>query len=213
MTQRRVPDQERAQQTVEALLQAAASLLDQVGLEGFNTNLLAKRAKVRVRTVYRYFPNKHAVITLLAQRAIEQWGTWFGEVELLADPRVRLEAVWPRLIDAYVRGIRALPAGLALRRAMRADDQLRVLDDRDNAVLAARVAQVLKLRWPGASASALRSATRVLLESASAIIDVSLGHPGPAAKALVRSLKAMHSAYLNQLELTGSSRASRTSAA
>lgn len=201
---RHEPEQARAQETVEGLLETAARLLSEVGLEGFNTNLLAERAGVRVRTVYRYFPNKHAVITRLATRAMEQWNTWFGEVGSLADPRVSLEAVWGRLIDAYAKGMREMPGGLALRRAMRADAQLRALDDRDNEQLAQQVAEVLALRWRGATG--LQPVTRVLLESASATIDIALGHSKPKAAGLLEALKTMHASYLRALEADMKSR-------
>ena len=195
------PAQARAQETVEALLDTAARLLEEVGLEGFNTNLLAARAGVRVRTVYRYFPNKHAVITQLATRAMTQWNSWFGELTRLVDPAVSLESVWSRLIDAYVQGMRRMPGARALRRAMRADDQLRGLDDQDNAQLAHRVSEVLRHRWPCADGASLRAASRVLLESASSVIDVALGCSRAKAAAMLAALKAMHATYLRDLEV------------
>jgi hypothetical protein len=51
------PQQARSQATVERLLQVSAELLEEVGVNGFNTNLLAQRAGVAVRAIYRYFPS------------------------------------------------------------------------------------------------------------------------------------------------------------
>ena len=70
------PRQARARETVARILDTAAVLLDEVGVDDFNTNLLAERAGVRVRTVYRYFPNKSAVILALAERVVSEWDAW-----------------------------------------------------------------------------------------------------------------------------------------
>ena len=59
---RNVPTQARSRETFEKILATAVELLDELGWDGFNTNLLAERAGVRVSAVYRYFPNKEAVL-------------------------------------------------------------------------------------------------------------------------------------------------------
>ncbi|AGP36514.1 TetR/AcrR family transcriptional regulator [Sorangium cellulosum] len=192
---RREPEQERARQTRQRLLEAAAALLAEVGVEGFNTNLLAERAGVRVRSVYRYFPNKLAVIVALAEAMVAEWGAWFDEVDDLADPRSDWRAIWGRLIDAYVRGIRALPGGTAVRRVMHAVPELRAIDQRDNADLARRVAHNLARRAarPDASAAVL---SRVLLETAASVIDLSLSLPAEESREAVEQLKRMHLAAI-----------------
>jgi AcrR family transcriptional regulator len=192
---RREPEQERARRTRQHLLDAAAALLAEVGVEGFNTNLLAERAGVRVRSVYRYFPNKLAVIVALAESMVAEWGGWFDEADELADPCSDWRVIWCRLIDAYVRGIQALPGGLAVRRAMQAVPELRVLDQEDNASLARQVADNLARRAgrPSASAAVL---ARVLLETAASVIDLSLGLPPKQAGEAIERLKQMHLAAL-----------------
>ncbi|MBN7796301.1 TetR/AcrR family transcriptional regulator [Parahaliea mediterranea] len=74
------PRQERAKRTYENILQAAAELLVEVGVERISTNLIAERAGITVPALYRYFPNKYAVLYALGavlmerQNAIfEQW--------------------------------------------------------------------------------------------------------------------------------------------
>jgi AcrR family transcriptional regulator len=67
-TARKTPRQARARATVETILEAAAQLLERDGEAGFNTNALAERAGVSIGTLYRYFPNKRAVLLALAGR-------------------------------------------------------------------------------------------------------------------------------------------------
>lgn len=62
------PRQARAQASVEAILEAAAQILETGGEAAFNTNAVATRAGVSIGAVYRYFPDKRAILVALAER-------------------------------------------------------------------------------------------------------------------------------------------------
>ena len=62
------PRQARARASVEAILEAAAQILEAGGEAAFNTNAVAIRAGVSIGAVYRYFPDKRAILVALAQR-------------------------------------------------------------------------------------------------------------------------------------------------
>lgn len=66
---RKTPRQRRAVHTVDALLEAAALVLEEAGLEGFNTNAVARRAGASVGSLYQYFPSKDALTLALLLRA------------------------------------------------------------------------------------------------------------------------------------------------
>jgi len=68
---RKNPAQRRSRATVEIVLEAAAQLLESGGERGFNTNAVAERAGVSIGTLYRYFPDKQAILTALARREME----------------------------------------------------------------------------------------------------------------------------------------------
>lgn len=65
---RRAPRQARALEKVELILEAAIRLLERDGLEALNTNTLAETAGISIGTLYQYFPDKHAVLSALADR-------------------------------------------------------------------------------------------------------------------------------------------------
>lgn len=69
-TRRRRPLQSRSRQTVEAILEAAAQVLESHGPERATTNRIAERAGVSIGTLYQYFPNKEALYAELARRFI-----------------------------------------------------------------------------------------------------------------------------------------------
>jgi AcrR family transcriptional regulator len=70
---RKAPQQPRSQQTVAALLEAAAQVLETRGMQGFNTNAVAERAGVSVGSLYQYFPSKEALTLALVRREGEQF--------------------------------------------------------------------------------------------------------------------------------------------
>lgn len=193
------PRQARARQTVHRILDTAAVLLDEVGVDGFNTNLLAARAEVRVRTVYRYFPNKSAVIVALAERAVSEWDAW--ALEELA--KLDGDGDWRRAVERatrrLLRRVRELPGHAAIRRAMRAVPELYVLDQQDNLRLAEAYAHALRRVAPELALARARRIARCLIESTGAILDVALEQSPASARGLTDELVEMQLAYLESI--------------
>jgi len=73
ITSRREPSQVRARERVDKILAETAGLLTSSGLEKLTTNHIAKAAGMSVGSLYRYFPNKQAIIYELYKR-------WLAEV-------------------------------------------------------------------------------------------------------------------------------------
>lgn len=73
ITSRREPSQARARERVDKILEETADLLTSSGLEKLTTNHIAKAAGMSVGSLYRYFPNKQAIIYELYKR-------WLAEV-------------------------------------------------------------------------------------------------------------------------------------
>jgi AcrR family transcriptional regulator len=69
---RKSPSQDRARETVEAILEATARILVKHGYAGTNTNLIAERAGISVGSLYQYFPNKESLIAALNVRHAER---------------------------------------------------------------------------------------------------------------------------------------------
>jgi AcrR family transcriptional regulator len=69
--QRRTPRQSRAVDTVEAIFEATARILQSEGRTGLNTNRVAELAGISIGTLYSYFPNKDAIVLAMARRETE----------------------------------------------------------------------------------------------------------------------------------------------
>lgn len=69
---KRPPQQDRARQTRERLLDVAGTLLAEVGIERISTNMIAARAGLTPPALYRYFGDKYAVLEALGRRLMER---------------------------------------------------------------------------------------------------------------------------------------------
>ena len=69
---RRIPRQTRAEETVSAILEAAAQVLEAGELAAFTTNAVAECAGVSIGTLYQYFADKQALVRTLAERELQR---------------------------------------------------------------------------------------------------------------------------------------------
>ncbi len=68
---RKTPAQSRSAETVAVIVEAAARVLEERGLEGFNTNAIAERGGISIGSVYQYFRNKDSLLASLHEREAE----------------------------------------------------------------------------------------------------------------------------------------------
>ncbi|PDQ34597.1 MAG: hypothetical protein B5766_10450 [Candidatus Lumbricidophila eiseniae] len=64
------PTQRRSTRRLDTLLDAAATIVDELGAERLTTQMVAERAGASIGTVYRYFPDRVAVLHALRERCI-----------------------------------------------------------------------------------------------------------------------------------------------
>lgn len=69
---RNEPVQARSTARLAALLDAAAAVIDEVGYERLTTAMVAERAGASIGTVYRYFPDRIAVLQALGARNLDR---------------------------------------------------------------------------------------------------------------------------------------------
>src|SRR5271165_6445837 len=113
---RRVPVQGRSHHTVQRVVDAASSLLEQIPLEDVTTTRIAAEAGLSIGALYRFFPDKQTIIDAIAVRHVEQFrasledtvmSTIEREFAILEtfDPAKVLDSV----VDAYVVYLDAHP--------------------------------------------------------------------------------------------------------
>ena len=105
--QRRRPRQSRSRATWDAILEAAAQVLERDGPAGFTTASVAERAGVSIGTLYQYFPDKQAILLAAAEREVD------GEAPALASRQKALMRALIAFLDSIGRMAGATPAGRA----------------------------------------------------------------------------------------------------
>lgn len=118
MTVRHEPVQARAALRIEALLDAAAAVVVEHGIEHLTTALVAERAGASIGTVYRYFPDRVAVLVALAERNLERLRLAIERVLIAEHPSIAAttEAVLAAMVDTFreVPSFRSLRGGEGL---------------------------------------------------------------------------------------------------
>ena len=115
------PRQKRAIETYERVLDVTARLLEEEGVERISTNLIAEKADVTPPTLYRYFPNKYAVLRALGDRLMQEQNQVFER--FLTDAGDRIEAQIDGTYENLMETLRVTeqhPGGLSIMRALRA---------------------------------------------------------------------------------------------
>jgi len=117
------PTQSRGVETCERILDAAAQLLGEVGIERLSTNLVCERAGLTPPALYRYYPNKYAILAELGMRLmmsqndlLERWAV----PETMMLPPAKFSAAVCKLFLDTLALTRAATAGEWITRALRA---------------------------------------------------------------------------------------------
>jgi AcrR family transcriptional regulator len=100
---RRVPRQSRGQRRVDLLLDAAAEVIADQGLQAATAEAIALRARTAKGSLYQFFPNRDAVVAALAMRFADELRA-VHEKAFATDPHgLSVE----RLIDRIVKPLAA----------------------------------------------------------------------------------------------------------
>lgn len=91
LNMRRQPRQQRSQAVASRIEEATLSLLQEQGFAALNTNAIADRAGVGIKSLYHLYPNKEAIICRLAMG-------WLASV-CEAQEQIRIQATsWPQAL-------------------------------------------------------------------------------------------------------------------
>ena len=192
---RRKPVQQRSAQRVERMLEACASLIEELGYDGVTTTLIAERAGVAVGSLYQFFPDKRAVVQALTLRNLERF---MANVVQRFDS-AELEHWWDAvdsMFDVYVEMHRTVPAFSRLHFGDVVDTRL--LDDGkdNNAVIAEGLAALISERF-GRSMAELQLPVAVAIEAADGVLKFAFRRNEGGDQIVVDEAKALIKGYLS----------------
>jgi AcrR family transcriptional regulator len=100
---RKRPSQTRSQETVRAILTAAARVFAAQGYAGATTNRIADAAGVSIGSLYEYFPNKDALLMALMEAHIAEGDAILARAGAAARAAgLPLDAVVRRFVEAMI---------------------------------------------------------------------------------------------------------------
>jgi AcrR family transcriptional regulator len=111
------PVQQRSSERITLLLDTAASLIDEKGIDGLTTSDVAARSHSSVGVVYRYFPNIQSLLRALAARNMERFlsavfvtidenpGGWLSELDAILDIYAELSRTEPGFRALHFGGV------------------------------------------------------------------------------------------------------------
>ncbi len=192
------PRQERAKRTYEAILAAAAELLVEVGVERISTNIIAERAGITVPALYRYFPNKYAVINalgaVLMDRQNEVFQRWFEQHGESADPRELMGDIYG-LLKSTCDVTREQTGGLEIVQSLRAVGPLQEVRLTSHRLVAEQFAQtVAELLGREVDENILMQA-RISIDTGYAIVEMALEDEGLSTEHCLQQGAQMLQAY------------------
>lgn len=194
---RRAPKQARSKATVDAILDATARVLTELGYARASTNRIAETAGVSIGSLYQFFPGKEALVTALRRRHAEQMRDMVrGMLGAIAD-RPLADAV-PMFVHAVIS------AHLIDPRLHRVLDQEvprpDLADGREDldADFRAMIKSVLTLHRRDILPADLDVASLVLVRMVDALVHTAVLHPpaGVAAPAMEREIATVILRYL-----------------
>lgn len=169
VTIRNEPVQARSTKRLATLLDSAAAVIDELGYERLTTAMVAERAGASIGTVYRYFPDRLAVLQALAARNYER--VTERVMVVLADPThdswiEAMSAAFAVFVDAFRTepGFRSLRIGDVID--LRPPASVRPA----NSVLADRMFDALAARFDTDSSAEARLAFEIAIEATDAIV-------------------------------------------
>lgn len=77
LPKRKLPKQKRSKKRYAHILETAAKLFEQEGIDTISTNHIADKAEVSIGSLYQFFPNKEAIIEALIENYITDLGAMF----------------------------------------------------------------------------------------------------------------------------------------
>ncbi|ABC31464.1 Transcriptional regulator [Hahella chejuensis KCTC 2396] len=194
LEQRRQPVQERSRERVELILNEAAILISEVGVQGAKTSEIARRAGISLASLYRYFPNKAAIVKALAERHIKTLSSVMEEFVSEFD----LEEGFDKLIDTFAHFYRSEPGYKEIWSGVEAMPELQQLDLGELFDNAQAITNRAKLLYPQVEQERLWLICVMLPRACGAILRLAMTMEEKPESIMLTELKLMVKSYLRQ---------------
>ncbi|CAN5161623.1 TetR family transcriptional regulator [soil metagenome] len=197
-TVRTEPVQQRSTERITSLLDAAAALIDQNGIDGLTTSDVATRSGSSVGVVYRYFPNIQSLLRALASRNMEKFtNRLFGA--MTEQPEGWMEAM-NAAIDGYVELLRNEPGFRALGFGDVIDKRFIQPDQANNSVLAKQFNELFTRKYGLVPSDELSLDLEIIIEIADALLHRAFLYERQGDERFIEKLRTIVFEYMSKHE-------------
>jgi len=194
---RRYPSQQRSRERVERILDAAAAIVVEEGVDNLKVSDIAKRAGVPLGTLYQFFARKDDIIFALAQRFADRFGDVLQTSLAHLDPDVGWRSLLDRLLDAYASHYRSEPALRELWVGARLDPEFIHADHQNNNTRFASVVADLLAAKSRVPRNELALMIYICWEASQALLETAFRADPNGDPAIIEQTKIMAARYLS----------------
>lgn len=196
-TLRRTPKQERSQQRVEKILEAASELMVTEGYEGLSTSAIAGRAGISVGSLYQFFANKEAVLQALAQRYLEKVSL-LNETVFTPDAiYVPVEVLFDRTVETLVGFMLRNQGFHQLFNSPWISPELQAVAEAATAQMIVEIKKIFLGKAPQLADEQAQAAAEVLVHMVSGVLSAVETAVPPQRDLVIAEFKRMGIAYIN----------------
>jgi AcrR family transcriptional regulator len=180
---------------LQRVLDAADDVLSEHGAVAFTTTKIAQAADIPVGSVYRYFPDKAAIVEALAVR---YWSDFEDLVAAAAetDERDPLPDPGGVVLDALAAGFRARPGFLALWYGGLRTERVRDATRPTRGAIARSLERILAVHWPHAAAQERATVARMVVIAGDGMLREAFRLDPAGDETLLAESKLMLDAYI-----------------
>jgi AcrR family transcriptional regulator len=198
-TLRRLPQQTRSRQRVNQILDVAAQLLEQVGYEAISTEMIAKQANISIGSLYRFFPDKEAIVHALSERYATAMRELFAARFNPSTINYPLAILLSEAIEDFDKFYTTQPGCRVTMLRSRISAELQAVNQRVDREIVEQLDNFFALRQPQMSPQQRHLVALVSVEIAGALQLLSLAQEDHLRKQLVAQTKQVLVGYLQPL--------------
>lgn len=188
---RRLPTQSRSRARVERMLSVAALLIAEKGSDAMRMSEVAEKAGVSIGSLYQYFPDKAAIIRMLAERYNTEGRACIEEGLAKVRDLAGLREAFSELVDTYYAMFLAEPVMRDIWSGTQADKALRDIDLADSRATGRLLADTLAGLKPGADRATLDTTAFLVMHLGEATMRLAISLDREEGDAVVTAYKRM----------------------
>lgn len=196
---RHLPQQTRSQERFNRILEAAAQVFAEVGYEKASTEAIATRASTSIGSLYRFFPDKSAILYALAESYAEQLREVLAEAFNPALSHLPLTQVINQAVDDFEQFYITQPGYQVVFAQTRLSPDLQKLDKRLDSEIALHLEKFLAARQSTLSLGQIRLVALISVEIAGSLQILSLTQDEAFRQQVMSETKTLLTRYLHPL--------------